>query len=71
MLCQIRELSVCPAVVGNGPNDPLTYGSTAVDLISGAGSFVAVCFFVFMFSETKTDNLYRQDLLRGVSFLER
>ena len=25
-------------------DNPLTYGSTVVDLISGAGSFVAVCF---------------------------
>ena len=29
-------------------DNPLTYGSTAVDLISGAGSLVAVCFFVFV-----------------------
>ena len=29
-------------------DNPLTYGSFAVDLISGAGSFVAVCFFVFV-----------------------
>ena len=29
-------------------DNPLTYGSTAVDLISGVGSFVAVCFFVFV-----------------------
>ena len=29
-------------------DNPLTYGSTAVDLISGAGSFVVVCFFVYV-----------------------
>ena len=27
-------------------DNPLMYGSTAVDLISSTGSFVAVCFFV-------------------------
>ena len=36
-------------------DNPLTYGSTAVDLISGAGSFVAVCFFVFVMFLTNED----------------
>ena len=42
------HMPCCCRQWGRASDNPLTYGSTAVDLISGAGSLVAVCFFIFV-----------------------
>ena len=66
------DLSVVSGDLLRASDNPLTYGSTSVDLISGDGSFVAVCFFVFVMFFTNENGLpLEQELMRGVSFLKR